>query len=50
MPIAAQVKPGVARASIAQLSCRVPKAVLARARGFGFYVVGGGTLWSILLL
>jgi hypothetical protein len=50
MPIAAQVRPGVARTSVTQLSCRVPKAVLARARGFGFYVVGGGTLWSILLL
>jgi hypothetical protein len=50
MPIAAQVKPGEERVAITQVSCRVPKSVLARARGFGFYVVGGGTLWSILLL
>ncbi len=50
MPINAHVKAGVERVSVSQLSCRVPKSVLARARGFGFYVVGGGTLWSILLL
>lgn len=49
-PISAHVKAGVERVSVAQLSCRVPKSVLARARGFGFYVVGDGTLWSILLL
>jgi hypothetical protein len=50
VPIAAHVKAGIARVSLTQLSCRVPKTVLARARGFGFYIVGGGTLWSILLL
>jgi len=50
MPIAVKVKAGAARIAITQLSCRVPKAVLGRARGFGFYVVGGGTQWSILLL
>lgn len=50
MPIAVKVKAGAARVAITQLSCRVPKVVLSRARGFGFYVVGGGTQWSILLL
>ncbi|WP_291846470.1 hypothetical protein [Bradyrhizobium sp.] len=49
-PIQAQVKAGVARVGITQVTCRVPKSTLSRARGFGFYVVGGGTLWSIYLL
>jgi hypothetical protein len=49
-PIQAQVKAGVERVGVTQVTCRVPKSVLSRARGFGFYVVGGGTLWSIHLL
>ncbi len=38
------------RAAVANLSFRVPKAVLAQARGFGFYVVGGGIFWPITLV
>jgi hypothetical protein len=38
------------RASVANLTFRVPKAVLAQARGFGFYVVGGGIFWTITLM
>ncbi len=49
-PIQAQVKAGVERVGVTTVTCRVPKSVLSRARGFGFYVVGGGTLWSIHLL
>jgi hypothetical protein len=49
-PIKLEIKAGVQRVSITNVSCRVPKPVLARARGFGFYVVGGGVMWSILLL
>ncbi|HEY7297539.1 MAG TPA: hypothetical protein VH684_06335 [Xanthobacteraceae bacterium] len=49
-PIKLEIKAGVERVSITQISCRVPKSVLKNARGFGFYVVGGGVLWSILLL
>jgi hypothetical protein len=49
-PIKVEVKAGVQRVSIANVTCRVPKSVLSRARGFGFYVTGGGVMWSILLL
>ena len=49
-PIKLEVKAGAQRASIANLTCRVPKSTLGRARGFGFYVIGGGIMWSILLL
>ena len=50
LPIKVSLAAGVKRAAIADVSCRVPKTILARARGFGFYVVGGGIVWSILLL
>jgi hypothetical protein len=49
-PIRVDVVAGAKRVSITDISFRVPKSVLAQARGFGFYVVGGGILWSIVLL
>jgi hypothetical protein len=49
-PIKAEIGAGVKRVSVTDISFRVPKAALANARGFGFYVVGRGTLWSLLLL
>jgi hypothetical protein len=49
-PIKVDIKAGMPRVSITNVSCRVPKSVLSRARGFGFYVIGGGVMWSILLL
>lgn len=49
-PIQIDIQKDRNRAAVANLSFRVPKAVMAEARGFGFYVVGGGIVWSILLL
>jgi hypothetical protein len=49
-PIKLTLAAGAKRAAISGVSCRVPKNALQQARGFGFYVVGGGILWSILLL
>jgi hypothetical protein len=49
-PIKLSIAAGAKRVAITDVSCRVPKTVLGRARGFGFYVAGGGILWSILLL
>jgi hypothetical protein len=50
IPIKVDLSTKGKRVSITDISFRVPKTVLAQARGFGFYVVGGGILWSILLL
>lgn len=49
-PIQLEVRADAKRAAVANISFRVPKSVIAQARGFGFYVVGGGIMWSILLL
>jgi hypothetical protein len=49
-PIKVTIQAGVKRVSVKDVSFRVPKAILAKARGFGFYIVGLGTLWSVLLL
>ena len=49
-PIQVEISGDRKRASVSNLSFRVPKDVLKDARGFGFYVVGGDILWSIFLL
>jgi len=49
-PIGVEIGPDRKQAAIANLSFRVSKAVLAQARGFGFFIVGGGIMWSIALL
>ena len=49
-PIKVVIRKGVKRVAITGLSFRVPKSVLSQAHGFGFYVVGGGALWSIVFL
>ncbi len=49
-PIKVSLTTAGKRVAIANVACRVPKATLGQARGFGFYVVGGGILWSILLI
>lgn len=49
-PIQLEVKAEARRAAVTNISFRVPKTAIAQARGFGFYVVGGGIMWSILLL
>jgi hypothetical protein len=48
-PIKVEISPTVKRVSIANLSFRITKSVLAKARGFDFYVVGGGIFWTIKL-
>jgi hypothetical protein len=49
-PINVQIKAATRRVSVTNLSFRVPKSVVTKARGLGFYVVGGGIMWSLLLL
>ncbi len=49
-PIKVVIRAGVKRVAITNVSFRVPKSVIAQARGFGFYIVGGGLIWSIFLL
>jgi hypothetical protein len=49
-PIKVQIVAGVKRIAVTNLSFRIPKSVLEQARGFGFYIVGGGILWSIFFL
>jgi hypothetical protein len=49
-PIEVQIDAVHRRVAISNISFRIPKSVLTQARGFGFYVVGGGLLWSIALL
>lgn len=49
-PIRVEIGADRPRGAVTKISFEVPKANLAQARGFGFYVVGGGILWSIFLL
>ena len=49
-PVQVDIKPDTKRVAVTNISFRIPKTVIAQARGFGFYVVGGGIMWSILLL
>lgn len=49
-PINVRLTSDVKRLAVTNLSFRIPKPVLAQARGFGLYVVGGGILWSIFFI
>ena len=49
-PIKVLINRGVKRVAISGLSFRIPKSILAQASGFGFYVVGGGAMWSLVFI
>lgn len=49
-PIRVEIGGDRKRSAVTKLSFQVSKAAMAQARGFGFYVVGGGIVWSIFLL
>jgi hypothetical protein len=49
-PIKVVIVAGVKRVAITNIAFRIPKPILSQARGLGFYVAGGGIVWSIFLL